>query len=165
MRACVDAGPVIHLEEIQRREPWGLFDELLLPEPVAEEVLRDPEGPGAALVEKPSFDRVPVDGRLSDVAGMLAMRHEVSFADGTVLAVALRDEIGLVLTDDLDLRDAAQVEGLQPVGSIGLLLRAAKEGLLDESLAREALTALGEDSSLFLTPGLVEKAQRALADR
>lgn len=165
MRGCVDAGPLIHLEEIGRREPWGLFDELLLPEPVAGEILRDPEGPGAALVGKPSFDRPSVDGRLLDVATMFAMRHEVSFADGTVLAVALRDEIELVLTDDLDLRDAARVEGLRPVGSIGLLLRATREGLLDESVAREALTALHEDASLFLTAGLVEKAKKALAGR
>lgn len=165
MRGCADAGPIIHLEEIQRREPWGLFDGALVPEPVAAELLQAPEKPGAALVKKPSFDPVPVDREVQDVATMFAMRHEISFADGTVLAVALRDEVELVATDDLDLRDAARVEGLQPVGSIGLLLRATREGLLDEDLAREALTALLEASSLFLTPALVDKAQRALSDR
>lgn len=162
MHTCVDAGPIIHLEEISRREPWGLFDRILLPEPVADEVLRRPEAPGAALVEKPMFDRIGVGRKLRDMATVFAMRHEISFTDGAVIAIAQREDLALVLTDDLDLREAAKTEGLTPVGCIGLLLRAARARLLDHGSADEALTALLDWSSLFITPELIERAKTAL---
>lgn len=161
MRASVDAGPIIHLEEIQLREPWDLFDELFLPEPVADEVSRQPDEPGAALLKTGGFDIIRIGERVKDHATWLSIRNEISFADGSVLAVAKQRTVPLVLTDDLDVRDAAKMLGVRPVGTIGLVIRAAKHSLLSRAEALEKLSLL-EGSSLFVTPDLLDRSKRAI---
>ncbi|MBI3947327.1 MAG: hypothetical protein HY321_15495 [Armatimonadetes bacterium] len=64
----------------------------------------------------------------------------------------------LLLTDDLDARDAAKKLGITPVGSLGIVVRAFRLGELSMAQAERCLRQLHEQSSLFLTSAVVESA-------
>ncbi len=67
-------------------------------------------------------------------------------------------QIPLLLTDDLAARDAAQVLGTTPVGSLGIVVRAFREGLFSMDAAEQYLLELQTTSSLFVTHAIVELA-------
>jgi predicted nucleic acid-binding protein len=66
-----------------------------------------------------------------------------------------------VLTDDLDVRDAARTLGIRAIGSIGIILRAITTRVLPRAEGLAALDALLEDSSMYVTRALVEQAKAA----
>ena len=72
-------------------------------------------------------------------------------------------DIPLLLTDDLAVREAARRLCVQPVGSLGIVVRGYKEGVLTYSEAEKSLIALYEESSLFVTQTIVEIAIEQLA--
>ena len=53
---------------------------------------------------------------------------------------------------------------MQPVGSIGILLRAYRERVITYNEAVEALENLLEISSLYVTSRLIENAKQALKE-
>jgi predicted nucleic acid-binding protein len=59
-------------------------------------------------------------------------------------------------------RNAARKLGVTPVGSLGIVLRAARLDIVSVDVAERYLVALGEDTTLFTTPALIETALRAL---
>lgn len=73
------------------------------------------------------------------------------------LRLCRHERIGLFLTDDLEAREAAQKEGIRPVGSLGMVLRANREGRLTKQTARRTLEALRDQSTLFVRPALVNR--------
>ena len=72
-------------------------------------------------------------------------------------------DIPLLLTDDLAVREAAKWLCVRPVGSLGIVVRGYKEGVLTYSEAEKSLIALYEESSLFVTQTIVEIAIEQLA--
>lgn len=67
-------------------------------------------------------------------------------------------DIPLLLTDDLAVRDAARRLQVRPVGSLGVVVRGYRAGLIEHSEAEQTLVALYEQSSLFVTQTIVEIA-------
>nr|WP_246308296.1 hypothetical protein [Halosimplex rubrum] len=90
LAAVSDAGPLIHLTEIDSLELFSTFDTLLIPETVYEEV--DAGGIPDGLADL-SYELVEVDeSRIGD--------EELDAGERAALAIA--DERGIVLlTDDL----------------------------------------------------------------
>ena len=158
--AVSDAGPLIHLDEAGAAEALHVFRRITVPTPVADEVRAQPRGPGTRLL------------RLRHVHVTSASRDERAAADGLpIRRLSAADRITLVmaqardaplLTDDLDVRDAARSLEVKAVGSIGLIVRAVTTRLLTRDEGRAALEALLTESSMFITKGLVERAKTAL---
>jgi predicted nucleic acid-binding protein len=78
------------------------------------------------------------------------------------LYLCKQHDIPLFLTDDLAARKAAKSLGLQPVGSVGIILRAWKSDKLSLQEAEQSLKALQQASTLFVTPEIIEIAIRQL---
>lgn len=68
----------------------------------------------------------------------------------------------LVLTDDLAVRERAQQIGITPVGSLGVVIRAARLGAISVNEAEECLYALYDVSSLFVSKAIVDMAVHEL---
>lgn len=160
--AVADAGPFIHLAEIGAEDAFRIFARVLVPEPVARELRTRPGGPGAALLARAPSRVIDLSATENQACEQHSLRYEVSLVDASVLAVARARNFGIVATDDLQLRDAAKQMGLQPVGTIGILLRAASRGIVKRAAAEGALDAILTRSSLFVTRELVEEARSAL---
>ncbi|MFQ3318319.1 MAG: putative nucleic acid-binding protein [Natronomonas sp.] len=153
-----DAGPLIHLAEIDSLELLSAFDTLLIPETVYEEV---------------EMGGIP-DG-LSDLSSQLIEADEKRIeskeldpGERAALAAAKEREV-VLLTDDLAARETASDTGVEVHGSIGVIALGYGRGLLDRNEAASLMRALQRETSLFVTEAVVERgspdAERAVTER
>ena len=154
LAAVSDAGPLIHLAEIDSLELLAPFDTLLVPETVYEEV----EAGGAP-------------NELSDLPYELVEADESRVVPeeldaGERAAIAVAKERGIVLlTDDLAAREAASDTGIDVHGSIGVIALGYGRGLLDRDEAASRMRALQRETSLFVTEAVVERGIRMLDEQ
>ena len=154
LAAVSDAGPLIHLAEIDSLELLATFDTLLVPETVYEEV----EAGG-------------VPDRLADLSYELVESDETRVGTeeldaGERAAIAVAEERGVVLiTDDLAAREAASDAGVEVRGSIGVIALGYGRGLLDRDEAASRMRALQRETSLFVTEAVVERGIRMLDEQ
>ena len=73
-----------------------------------------------------------------------------------------RDALPLLLTDDLAVREATERQGVRPVGSLGIIVRAYRIGQISLDEAERFLNELHDTSSLFVTRAIVELALKQL---
>ncbi len=133
--AVSDSGPLIHLSQIRRlyllRE---FFEEILIPPAVYCEVVVEGRGkPGSREVGEAPWIRV-VEIRDKRLKNILLLALDEGEAEAIVLALEANAE--LVLLDDREARLQAKRLGLRVTGTLGILLRAKRLGLI-ESLKEE----------------------------
>jgi predicted nucleic acid-binding protein len=152
--AVSDAGPLIHLAEIDSLELLATFDTLLVPEAVYKEV---------------DVGGVP-DG-LADLSDELVEADESRVGTekldaGERAAIAVAEERGVVLlTDDLAAREAASDAGVEVHGSIGVIALGHARRLLDKDEAASLMRALQRETSLFVTEAVVEHGIQMLDEQ
>ncbi len=152
--AVSDAGPLIHLAEIDSLELLATFDTLLVPEALHKEV---------------DVGGVP-DG-LADLSDELVEADESRVGTekldaGERAAIAVAEERGVVLlTDDLAAREAASDAGVEVHGSIGVIALGHARRLLDKDEAASLMRALQRETSLFVTEAVVEHGIQMLDEQ
>lgn len=133
MRAVSDAGPLIHLSWISRLDLLAaLFDEVLVPAAVRDEVLRaDPALPGVLELRgafaAAGWLQIRDAGRSADLTRALA---QLDPGESEAIALAKETAVDTLLIDERRARSYAQREGLQVLGTIGILQRARDRGML-----------------------------------
>jgi predicted nucleic acid-binding protein len=159
--AIADTGPLLHLAEIGCLAALGAFQRLLIPDLVVDELRR--HGVDVRLVDVPELTVSTVPPRRYERVSRVANSAGVSIqaADAQVLALVLaRRRRDVVLTDDLALRRIVEGRHVVAVGSVGVLVRASSQGLMDDAELRRSIDALFERSTLYLS-----KAFRAYVHR
>lgn len=124
MRAVLDAGPLIHLSWIDQVDLLhGLFEEVIVPTAVRNEVLDAPfDTPGLTSIQRVlSGSWLEVRAPARDPGNQLG-----SLGVGELEAISLAAELDadLLLTDDALARAAAAQRGLRVAGTIGILSQA-----------------------------------------
>ena len=76
--------------------------------------------------------------------------------------VCWREQLSTFLTDDLAARYAARRLGLTPVGSLGIVVRAYREGVISLAEAESFIRLLQDVSSLFVTHAIIDLALERL---
>lgn len=143
--AVADAGPIIHLDEIDALALLSIVDELLIPQTVYQELEAGTVPPALASVE---YELVESD----------TTNFDVDLDPGETAALAVASErAAVLLTDDLAARDAANDRDVEVHGSIGVLVLAYTRGELEKSEAAELMRALQTETSLFITDAVVER--------
>lgn len=154
-RAAVsDAGPLIHLAEIDELELLAVFDTLLLPETVYEEIERGglPDGISDLPYEHVEANKERITAESLDA--------------GERAAIAIASERDVVLlTDDLDARAAASDSGIDVHGSIGVIALGYAQGVLEKEQAVATMRALQRETSLFVTEAVVERGIQMLDEQ
>ena len=154
LAAVSDAGPLIHLAEIDSLDVFATFDTLLIPQTVSEEVESGGVPDGLSDV---SYDLVDADERQVDTPEL---------DPGERAAIAIATDRGVVLlTDDLAAREAASEAGLEVHGTIGLLALGYARGVLEKTDAKSRMRALQRETSLFVSEAIVERGIRMLDEQ
>jgi len=154
LAAVSDAGPLIHLAEIDSLELLSAFDTLLVPETVYEEVEAGgvPDGLAALSYKLVEADESQVGAEELDA--------------GERAAIAVAEEQGIVLlTDDLAAREAAADADVEVRGAIGIIALGYGRGLLDRDEATSRMRALQRETSLFVTEAVVERGIQMLDEQ
>ncbi len=126
--AVIDSGPIIHLTEIGCLSLLRIFSTLHIPDAVWYETV----GQGRVLPE----DLLKVDiikRHALSPAGINQFTTEKGFkkldeGERECLYLCKQISVPLILTDDLAVRDAANLLNIIPVGSVGIVVKAYKSG-------------------------------------
>lgn len=146
-----DTGPIIHLDEADALSLLSVFESIHVPRTVLREL---------------EVGTVPTT--LHDLETEV---HEIEVSEdrypsldpGETAAIRLANRTELILlTDDLDAREVATERGIEVHGSIGVVLFAHSRGRLEATEAKALLRELKRDTTLYLSPALVEHAVRTI---
>jgi len=158
----LDAGPVIHLSQLKLFRLLALFPSLNTPLDVRKEITRF-DLPGKREIERSEdihMHRVSEKERRAAEVEVKAFRLQKP--DLAVLALCRKVHAKLLLTDDLELRRAAESIGMESCGTLGIILRAYKRGCLSLEDTRRALHDLFNLSSLYLSAKLLDRVLEEL---
>ncbi len=152
-KIIVDAGPLIHLDELDSLDLLADFPLILVPELVWNEVRR--HRPSAFSGGQCRLERQDA-GSLADPELEALFKAFALDAGEKGALVCLRSHPGaILLTDDAAARLAAKALGFRVHGSIGILLRAIRRGQRTRSEILALLRELPTRSTLHLRPGLL----------
>lgn len=157
MIVVADASPLIFLGKIRRldliRELLG--DDIHLPRAVFREVVV----PGMDPIEQDALETFLSTCTVSTVRRPRRFASAMSTADNAALTLALRRKADILLCDERVTRAMAEAEGIRPLGTLGVLLRAMHKGMLSTKESRHLIDLLIQMHSFRIS---VEVYQRVL---
>ena len=156
--AVVDAGPLIHLAEIDCFRLLRAFGTLWVPHAVWLETAEQNRLSQYDLSEEPNI--LQYSAPQLDVTRFVKENSLTDLHAGEQECLYLCRERGIatILTDDLAVRDAARRLNLVPVGSLGIVVMAYKQKDISLPDAERHIAELYDISSLFVTRDIVDMA-------
>jgi predicted nucleic acid-binding protein len=157
----LDAGPLIHLDELGAVHLLSGFSKLLVPTAVWTEAKR--HRPTLQLEAIPeALVQDPADGRWAATTLVSGSHLHV----GELAALSLLHELGggLLLTDDDAARAAAEALGFSAAGTLGIILRAVRRGQISSNQARDIASRLSAESTLHLSRKVLLRFVAAIPD-
>ena len=110
----------------------------MVPQQVRDEVLARPLDPA----ESDELHRFLATVRMGRVDSPRVFAAGMSRADNAAMTLAVRLEANLLLADDRTVRRLATVEGIRPLGTLGVLLLALRRGLVERDEVRRLVDDL-----------------------
>jgi predicted nucleic acid-binding protein len=119
-RAVLDAGPIIAFHQIGRLDiVRDLFAEVITAAEVGWEV-------------SPSLPVLPDWNSVHPVNEIPLFAQELDLGEQAVIALSVQMNATFAVLDDLDARNIAIARGIRVIGSLGLLARAKRGGLIQQ---------------------------------
>lgn len=144
--AVCDAGPIIHLAEIESLSLLSVVDHLFVPETVVSE-LEDGGLPDGLTV----LDYTTVCSDPDLIAA-----DDLDPGEVAALGVAV-DRDATLLTDDFVARQRVAERGVEVHGSLGVVALAYARNQIDRDDAVSSMRNLQRETSLFVTDAVVER--------
>ena len=154
-RVICDAGPLIHLDEVDSLYLIQDFSEVIISERVQQEVLRhrsisfaDPNIDWRILPEI-----LPLDPSLQTMCKMFSLDSgEVS-----ALSILSRSPDAVFLTDDAAARLVATKSGYRVHGTIGILVRAIRRDMMKPEQVIDVLQSVSWKSTLYIGSSILDE--------
>jgi predicted nucleic acid-binding protein len=165
LEAITDTGPLLHLREIGRLESLRIFEHLVMPDLVEEELRAYRLDPSHLGVTGLKVTIITVEG--TEWSPVLSKTDQPTIhpADAQVFVLARSSQFQKpVLTDDLALRRRLESQGATVVGSVGVLVRAYTTGHLKRDELESAVEALFTTSTLYMSRAFKAYVRHLLAD-
>ena len=162
MILVADAAPLIFLAKINQLSLLKqLFRaEILVPSAVHKEIL----GPEVPPDEERLLAAFLSGCKVVDLRKPVKFAQALSFADNCILTLATRERAAMVLSDDRLLRKTAVIERFQVMGTLGVLLRATKNSLLNAEATKILIQQLVEDHNFRISTTVYDAALKAISD-
>ena len=148
-----DAGPIIHLDELNSLNLLTGFDKIIIPETVWHEVQHHrPQAlhhaADLAFVRQSALDFSPQVDALTPIYTLHAGEQEA-------LHLCVEFKNSLLITDDTAARLAAKSLGVAAHGTLGILVRAIREQTRSKSEVLELLCAIPTQTTLHIRASLL----------
>lgn len=153
-----NTGPVLHLSEISLVEIFKLFKKVYVPNMVAEELKRH------QIPLSSKIKILPLSAKNKDHVKILTNQYDLDEGESAAIALSLQEKADYFLTDDLEARKVANKYHVEVHGTVGIILRAFREKLIDKKRALEKIDELHKKSSLFITLDLINKIKDAIIE-
>jgi predicted nucleic acid-binding protein len=152
--AVLDAGPLIHLDELGQLVLLSDFKELLVPQTVLDEALK--HRPGLRLTELSNYEIIFESPSLP--ADLQKLADELALHAGERAALAVLKARGgqFLLSDDAAARMAALAVGFETHGTIGLIIRSRRRGKISKPMMLQMLRELPTRTTLHLRKELLD---------
>jgi len=147
-RVVLDAGPIIHLDEIGCINLLSDFDEPLVPESVWKEVRH--HRPSAFQKNAISFKKTNVGTEKTEQVYILSNAFNLDAGEKDALSLCIQHPGSILLTDDTAARLAAKSLNIRSHGTIGILLRAIRRNQLKPIEVIRYLEQIPLASTLFI---------------
>lgn len=149
---------MIHLAQIGKLRLFSVFSRVCIPKAVFREVCIEGRPGEKELRGAGNIETLEISGK--NIERIKGKVKNYRLGEGEFQALCLCDELGknIFLTDDLEAREAGKHLGFEVHGSVGIVVRAYKNGLLNLAAAKRALDDLYRISKLFVARAIVEKA-------
>jgi len=145
--SCSDSGPLIHLNEINSLRLFKIFPKVYVTNLIIDEINKY----GIKLSKKFVICEINNDQIL-----LISEKYGLDIGESSIIWLCKSLNISIFLTDDLEAREVAEFLGLNPVGTIGIILRSFREGDITKKETINLLKKLHQSSSLFVTSSLIE---------
>lgn len=149
--AVSNTGPIMHLSEIGLLEAFNIFSMISIPEEVANELNR------SKFYIPKKIKLLNLKSEWKDVVKVLTNQYNLDLGESEAIALALQEKADYFLTDDLDARNNALSYYLKVHGTVGIILRAFREKIIDKKTAIKKVNELHMLSSLFITQDLIRE--------
>ena len=147
-----DTSPIRALAFIGRVELLSeLFGQVFVPPAVAFELLEPAAEFESVDVEDFPFIEVVAPVAVNEVA---ILRETLDWGESEALVLARELQVDQVLIDELDGREVARQMGLGLIGTLGVLLKAKKAGLIDA--IRPDVSRLIDELGFFVSQRLLD---------
>ena len=146
-KAVFDSGPLIHLSQIDALDVLKSVKKIMIPYGVFEEI--NLENQNSRLIKKIRI--VKLSKNFKDISKIISEKYSLGLGESQVIALAKKENTGIIFTDDLDARTVAKSLGFEVHGTIGLVLRTYREKIVSKNRAISVINDLNEKSTLFLT--------------
>ena len=153
-----DTGLLIHLSEIDLIKALDAFKEIYIPEEVNNELKRN-------RIDKNVFNNVKIANlgpKFKDVAEIMVNKFSLDLGEAQAIALSLQEKADYFLTDDLGARTVANAHNIEAHGTVGIILRAFREKIINKKLALEKINELYTSSSLFITRDLIDQIIKSI---
>jgi len=157
-RAVSDTGPIIHLSEINLIKVFDVFSVVVIPE----EVERELKNCKILIFKKIKILKLYPE--FKDKVKIFTNQENLDLGEAFAVVLAMQEKTDYFLTDDLDARNVAIKYNIQVHGTIGIILRAFRERIIDKKTAIEKVNELYTKSSLFITKDLVNSVLMAIEE-
>lgn len=154
-KVVCDAGPVIHLDELNCLDLFTDFQEIVLSCKVCEEIKR--HRPSALMRQDLSFSTL-TQNILPDESLLTICRiFALDAGETEALALMQHNPQAMFLTDDASARLAANQMGFIVHGTIGILVRSIRRGYRKPEETVCILTEIPLKSTLHIKPALLKE--------
>jgi predicted nucleic acid-binding protein len=128
------------------------FGEVVVPAAVIDELKLDSDYAGTSEIRAAMTTGWLRQVNLDDDKLARALRRELDDGEAEAIALALQLKIETILMDERDGRSIAKSMGLNPIGVIGILIRAKQNGSIKS--VKDMLNKLKNEAGFYITDSL-----------
>lgn len=156
LTVVADTGPFLHLTEIGCIDFFNVFEKIIVPTSVRQEYLKHKES-----ITPDFFNLKNIENEIADLDEIQKFKKKYNLnklhsGEIECLYFCKKLSINILSTDDLAVRNIVKELDIVPVGSLGIILRVYREGVITKQQAENHLYELYEKSSLFVTKTVVD---------
>jgi predicted nucleic acid-binding protein len=155
IRVVCDAGPIIHLDELDCLGLLTDFQEILISDTIWKEIKR--YRPLDLKRSDLSFTLSPVKYPISEILLTICRIFSLDAGETEALAIMENNPNTVFLTDDASARLVAKQMGFKVHGTIGILVRSIRRGQMKPEEVISIIKKIPIKSTLHIKPSLIEE--------